>query len=810
MRMSIYTFSKYGKLSLPGSAMLIVLGLILAQPVFCQVNGYVVKGKVVDAVTNQSLLFASVVVAGSNRGTVTNENGDFEITISDEKTTLLISCAGYKAETLNVTKSDSLLAVKLVPVDYLLQEVVVYAGTKKTNGISSAKIENEQVKDLAGMTKDPLRSVQLLPGVSVDNEASNKMNVRGGTSDENLILVNGVEVYDPDHLRELSGVSISIFNIDLVKSIDFSSGGFSVKYGNALSSVMKIDYREGNRNEYKGKVDLSLLDLSGLLEGPIDHNGSFIIGVRKSYLDYLLRITNTPSAVYMGYYDIQGQIDYDLGPLNKLRLDVIVSRDEFSTAPYASYHHYGVYSNIYGKQTLVTQSTTNHTASDALYSNLLLSIKSDNVITGKLAGQSVLYYYGETQNESSTRSENSDFEYSGYDQLWSNNSYQRNLIDNLVVRTLAFNQNISYQASPVLNLDAGVNYKRIQYDDEPNMRQSEVWKSNVDHYPDTAVFVYPPDPTYNDMTVTEASTFSLAGYLQQTLQVGSDLIFNAGIRADYFDMNRETRLAPRASLSYGGPFGITFRAACGVFYEPPSYKQLRSSVASDTNTAFERATHYILGLEKAIGSNMTIRCEFYRKDYSDMVPTFRLSDGDLAYGNRQNNAKGFASGMDLMYNASLGSTHIVVSYSYLVAREKLINSAEGYYPRYTDQTHTLSLAAIFHVSNLWTLEARAFYGSGFAYTPYFGQPDSSAARYVWVEGRKNSAHYPPYQRVDLRVAKVFPLFGNPIEVYLDVMNVLNRKNVFSYSYSYDQNGNLDREANVLFGLIPTLGVNYSF
>lgn len=788
----------------------VVVVIVFGNLLFCNETNKVIRGKVIDELTNQNIISANVIIEGTNTGTITNGNGEFSIASPIGKFNMLISYVGYKTAVVQVNDNDSTLVVKLKPVNLLLQEVSVFAKQKKSEEISSTELQNEQIKDLAGMTKDALRSVQLLPGVSVDNEASAKINVRGGTSDENLVLINGVEVYNPYHLKEVSMASVGIFNIDMVKSIDFSAGGFSAKYGDALSSLTKIDYSEGDRNNYKGKVDLSLVDLSCLVQGPINHNGSFIFGIRKSYLDYLMRITNISSAIYMSYYDIQGQIDYDLSKLNKLKIDIILSKDNAYQNPTNTFSQYGNYEGIQGKNTLVSQLTNQYKNSEEYYSNTMFSINSNNIISGKLTAQTLLSYYNEVENEHEILVENTDFKYSGFPDYWSNNSNNDNLADNLTIRTLTANQDFNYQASPFFNLDAGINYKRIFYDYNSNMIGVHTFKSNVSHFPDTTIFVYPPDPSYNDTANINTPAYSLAGYIQQTLQIEDNMILNAGVRFDYFDMSKQTKYAPRVSVSYLMPLGITLRTAWGIFYQPPSYKQLRSTEASSDNTGFEKASQYIFGLEKKFPNNNDLRVEFYQKYYSDLIPTIRLGDGSLAYGLKQNNAVGYAKGMDIQYTARFNKIDLWFSYGYLVAKEKLINSNQGYYPRYTDQRHTLSAAIIFYPGNEWTINLRGFYGSGYAYTPYAIQYDSTRQINLWVPGDENSNHYPAYERVDLRVSRNFFVYNNPLEVYVDIMNIFNKQNTMSYTYTFDESGRPEIQSKLLFGMIPTLGISYSF
>lgn len=303
----------------------------------------------------------------------------------------------------------------------------------------------------------------------------------------------------------------------------------------------------------------------------------------------------------------------------------------------------------------------------------------------------------------------------------------------------------------------------------------------------------------------------MAAYLQGTLQVEENLILNCGVRLDYFDMNKQTEWAPRASLAYGLPAGITLRAACGVYYQPPIYTQLRSSTPSGNNTGFEKAVHYIVGFEKEIAGNVDAKVEFYDKEYSNLIPTIRLSNGQLSYGNRQNDAVGYARGADAGVSADLGSLGIQVSYGYLDSKEKLVDSTQGYYPRYTDQKNTLSLSVIYRLSGGWSLDMRGFYGSGYAYTPYVYKYDAASALLLsLVPGAENSANYPAYERIDLTTTKGFTLFGNRMQVYLDVMNILNRKNVIMYFYTFSQNASPEVQPTYSFGLVPTMGVSYSF
>ncbi len=151
---------------------------------------------------------------------------------------------------------------------------------------------------------------------------------------------------------------------------------------------------------------------------------------------------------------------------------------------------------------------------------------------------------------------------------------------------------------------------------------------------------------------------------------------------------------------------------------------------------------------------------------------------------------------------------LTFSYGYLVTKEKDSGDV-SYYPRISDQRHTASMAVTWMPGNKWTIYLRAFYGSGYAYTPSYVAVDSATMISRWVEGAKNYGHYPAYERVDVRFAKSFLLFNNPAQVYLDITNLFNRRNIWSYDYTYDRKGNPIAQPLTLLGIIPVIGLSYN-
>lgn len=787
-----------------------LLLLLVPSLVFCREALHMAEGRVIDASTNRGLPSASVLVENTDYHTSTNANGQFGVPLPSSGSRLIVTYVGYKTETIEAVPDRSPIVIRLTPVGYAVSEVTVEAENKMDEIQNSFRLGSAQIKDLAVTLGDPMRSLQTMPGASSDNEMSAQINVRGGTSDENLVLINGAPIYRPYHLNELSMSSVGIFNMDLVKSIRFSAGGWSAKYGNALSSIINVDYKEGNRNHFIGTADLGVTDMSASLQGPINQNGSFIVAARTCYLGYLLQRIKLSQGINAGYYDVQGNIGYDFSASNKLRVTFIDSRDNASQDPTNSTSTAAYPGTIVGKSTLITETTSFMPYDDDNYSTFLLSVNSDNLLSDELISRTSAYYSRGTEHRQLADVIASQATYDTFPGMWSSQSTMLNSSDDLDLERVSLHQELQYQATSFLNFDAGLGVERIWYDYSPKIYESITRTTNTVEFPDTTVSSYLSDDGSTDTVAVVAPSYAVAGYAQETLQILDNLKLNLGVRFDYFDLDKEDKFSPRVGLSYMMPFEIGMSAAWGIYYQLPDYDQLRSSQASAGNTRFQRATHYVLDLEKHFLGVGVLDLDFYQKYYSDLIPAIRSAYGSLSYGDRQNDGVGFAKGMDVAWSMNLKNIDISFSYSYLVAKEKTPGTDEGYYPRITDQRNTASIAVSCDLGDEWIATAKGFYGSGYAYTPSVTRYDSSIMMDVWVESGKNSAHYPPYERVDLRITKTVSIMQNPLRCYLEVTNVLNRRNVLSYDYTYDKDGNPKMEPTLLLGIVPTIGISYTF
>ncbi len=255
--------------------------LFLSSLSFCYSQQFKVSGIVRDANSREALPYANISVKDDAKGVSTNADGEYEINLPKGNYQLLVSYIGYKTETIPVelTNKDIQLEVNLVATGVILQEVSVYSTRGNNNAtVSSSSLQSKEMQEISSVFPDVFRSIQALPGIAVNNEFSAKFNVRGGNYDENLVLVNGTQVYEPFHIKEADNASVGIFNIDLMKKVNLITGGFSAEYGDRLSSVLDIEYREGNKERQTGSATLSLIHLDAVLEGPLGSHANYILG----------------------------------------------------------------------------------------------------------------------------------------------------------------------------------------------------------------------------------------------------------------------------------------------------------------------------------------------------------------------------------------------------------------------------------------------------------------------------------------------------------------------------------------------------
>jgi hypothetical protein len=297
-----------------------------------------IQGKVLDADIKAPLIGANVVLRGTHLGAATDLNGNFVVKkVPVGSYALQFDYIGYE----RVTKADIIVrSERITSVQAELKmSAVETEGVSVTAGYfsddedqptSSVNFSHEEIRRAPGSAGDVSRIVISLPSLAKVNDQSNNLIVRGGNPIENTFFIDNIEIPNINHFphQGASGGPIGILNVDFIQDVNFYTGGFSVLYGDKLSSIMDIKFREGNRSEFDAQLDLNFGGFGGVAEGPIFNNkGSWLFSARRSYLDFVVDVFDVGSTIAPVYGDIQGKLVYDFNPNHKLILLSIFADD---------------------------------------------------------------------------------------------------------------------------------------------------------------------------------------------------------------------------------------------------------------------------------------------------------------------------------------------------------------------------------------------------------------------------------------------------------------------------------------------------
>ena len=801
---------------------------MLAFSIICySANTYTISGIVRDGSTKDPLAYVNIMVRGTTTGTSTDAEGKFLLDLPAGTYSLRCSLVGYKASFTELSvQNNTRLQIEMNSLDVCLQDVTIYSSRindSQQEEVSALSLESDGIKQSTSLEADVLRSVQMLPGVSSNNELSAKFDVHGGDANENLVLINGSQVYEPYHVKEASNVSIGIFDADMIKTMDLITGGYSARYGDRMSSVLNIEYREGSKERLQGQASVSMTDFGGLCECPIGENGSFILGVRQSYLQYLKNMMGVAEQIHPSFYDVQGVLAYHLAPQHKISLKFIHAGDLFIQDPIID--NWSTYNPTYhdpsGNIGPLSQSQSDSTEMHAQYYSSMIALQSIDFLSSDVMLKTEVSYYDQRDAEHSGELEPymSQFQTGRFKGFY-RGVYNRLYNNDLRIQTMELNSSVEIQAASILGIKAGARYQPIFYDrkyfDKRTYEEltNYTYKSNT--YPDTLYTVQDFSPAASDLDTIHTHTYKVGGYIENILQFGEHIILNVGGRVDYFDLNKDLTWSPRVLFAYKINDALTLRGAWGHYYQSPVPDQLLSSVASDTNTQSQRAIHYVLGAEynyvlnSETHSFLKLKLVGIYKTYDNLISAVFSTYNESVQYSKKNDAVGRAKGLDVFVMYSQPGFSGWLSYSLLNAEQRMLVDTLGYFPRGTDQRHTIASVATIGLGSAWGLSLRFTYGSGYPYTPSVGVFDSSRNQWDWIMAKPNSATMPAYRRVDMRISKEFTLFGISASAFLDVSNLFNFKNIQTYNYTYDSNGQPMIEEIKLWPILPTLGMTVKF
>ncbi len=716
-----------------------------------------------------NLPIENVNITSLGKGTSTNADGFYVLQItSDTKTTITFTHLGHQ----NVVLQDIILTANetfefnpVLKVDtYQIDGVTVtYNGKKNIQGITN--ISPKEIRQIPGANAGVENILKLLPGVSSNNELSTQYSVRGGNYDENLVYVNEIEVYRPFLIRSGQQEGLSFVNSNMVQDVSFSSGGFQAKYGDKLSSVLDITYK--NPTQYSAQIDVSLLGVSGTLETLSKNKKlSSISGIRYRNNSLLVNSQQTQSNFNPTFVDVQHYSTYKLS--NKLQLNFLgnLGINDYQNEPLNRRTNFGTINN---PKTLAVQyqgreNSKFNTALGALKTNyfvnedLTLKLISSIYHTTEEEYSDVIASYELGQLDSETQINNQTVRGIG-----SQFNRARNDLDALIF-------NIEHKgkySKTTKTVDWGIKYTHEDIRDQ--VRESEFIDS-------LGFFVRPPLPEFVNNQPQEPFTGDLVPYeglsalnfvktnrISAYLQFSENrtvkehnVYYNIGIRAHNWSIsgqniksNSQTVFSPGAQLAIKPNWqkDMLFRVSGGIYHQPPFYRELRDAAGEiQSNVKAQKAAHFVVGNEYSFllwNRPFTLESEGYYKKLTNVNP-YTLEDVRIRYA-ATNNAKAYAYGAELRLNgAFVPGTESWVSIGYLKTEENINN--RGYISRPTDQRLKFGILFQDYVPTIPNLKMylNLVYNTGVP-----GGSPSYADPYIFQRRLRD------YKRADLGISHIF-------------------------------------------------------
>ena len=729
-------------------------------------------------------------------GTVSDLRGHYSLTVASRDSVVIVySMLGYQTRKrlLRNPRGNITLNVTLPNSNYELGEVTITESRRQTSTTTQLDLKDTRLTpDASGGSIESFIATQA--GVSSNNELSSQYNVRGGSFDENIVYVNGVEVYRPLLIRSGQQEGLSFINPDMVESIGFSAGGYEAKYGDKMASVLDITYKKPKR--FEGTASVSLLGGNAYV-GFATKKFSMINGVRyktnryllgsletkgeydPNYVDYQTYLTYSPSKRWeIGFIGNFSQNSYQFQPEDRTtKFGTLESLKEFRV--YFDGQEKDLFRTYFGSFNLTHRFNKSH--------DLTLQVsafKTKEEETYDIMGQYWLNSLDETTEDGEASS----------DQTLGIGTYMEHARNYLTANVQSYSLTGNHEIKRH-RIKWGLELKAEKINEK--LRE---WEMR-----DSAGYSLPNNNSqsvnliYNLSSQNKISSKRYSFYVQDTYKFSSGIglvTLIGGIRGSYWDWNKEFIFSPRASAALIPSFNdrFTFRAATGLYYQAPFYKEFRDTtnvggnaiVTLNRNIKSQQSVHFVLAGDytfRAMNRPFKFTAEIYYKLLNNLVP-YNVDNVRISYYGR-NMSHGYAMGIDMkLFGEFVPGTDSWLSFSLMQTKEKINGK---WVPRPTDQRYSISFyfTDYFPRSDRWKMSLKATFADGLP----FGPPHTGREEAVFRS--------PAYKRVDIGMSyrlldnedksnhkPVWRSFRN-IWLGIDEFNLLDIHNVNSYYWITD-------------------------
>ena len=777
--------------------------LLLFNSSYSQV---VLTGHIEEEGSGERLPYSNVYVSELEIGSSANENGYFTL-VGEIKSgmTLRASYVGYKTQNIILTDDmlNGNLVISLTALTSTLNEVVVSTESSKflqaSAEISNHRMSVQQISLMPSIGEvDIFRSLQLLPGVSATNENSSGLYVRGGQPQENLVLLDGIKVYNVDHFFGF----FSAFNANAIKSVDLYKGAFPSKYGGRLSSVIDLTGKVGSFNEVKGGLNVNLLSASGSIEIPFLDKFSFFATGRRSFTDIL------QTSFFEKIYD-QFDPDDDIENLDpwvpnfnffdlNAKLSYKPTSDDLITFSFYS-----------GEDNLVETSDTRRFQYPNFGDIDEIEIRGDLDRISRWGNNGYSFKWSRQWNPKFFNSLN--ISYSQYYNYQDDSYFVNAIIPDL--------DSTIFDLSVILDQDNKVEDFTARYDAELLSGKNNKFEIGLEFTRSDIDYLFVRDDTLSIIDNSQLSDLYSA-YISYNLTSVKNLNLKVGLRASRYELTKENYLAPRFQLDYEFIKNVKIKLGYGVHNQ--FVKQIigenvtsRSrdfwQLSDDSDINVGESTHYIAGLSYE-NSSWLIDAELFYKDIKN-ITEFSLRFQNTNLNSLFFNGDGEVKGFETLVQKKIDKYTGWISYTYIDAENifPLLNYGDPF-PAPNTQKNEFKIFNNYEI-NGWNFSLNFIYGSGKAFTePSYNYNitllDESELNYIGV-GPKNGSLLPDYHRLDLSVHHIFNIQKSKGDIGVSIFNLYNKINTWYYEYNFDQRP-YARQTKKYLGLVPNVSFKLTF
>ena len=788
--------------------------VLLCLPAMAQKR--TLSGYVMDAASKETLIGATVFDKNSGKGCATNSYGFYTLTLDQGQVDLQVSYVGYTQQNQTINLKENLNLNFMLETSTTLDEVVVEATratvSARSPQMSVVELPVQQIKSIPTLfgEADVLKAIQLLPGVQNGSEGSAGMYVRGGGPDENLLLLDGVPVYNVNHMLGF----FSVFNPDALKNVTLYKGSFPAHFGGRLSSVVDIRMKEGDMQKYHGNASLGLISSKFNFEGPIVKDKlSFNLSYRRTYSDLLMKPAmwilgaqldlNKLKAGYY-FYDLNAKLNWKISDKDRLYLSFYTGDDD-------------IYLGVkYMDYTTMGMQYTDYLGFDWKWGNKVAALRWNHVMSQKLFMDASINYTQYRHNLGVEMTEKMEYLPTGDK---SENLFE--MVYKSGINDLTAKVDFDYHPLPNHEIRFGGNYTyHIFRPEVQSMKMVEGETPAID-------------------TITGAPNVyahETALYAEDNMTFGDIFRLNAGLHYSTFTVEGKTYHSLQPRLSTSVMLASNFSIKAGYAYMTQYVHLLSNSSLSlptdlwvpvTKNIVPMNAHQWSVGAFYEMPRLFDISIEGYYKTMDNLL---EYKDGASFFGSSERwdqkvcMGRGWAYGIELLVQRSFGKTTGWIGYTWAHSNRQFdregqtINSGKVFPAKY-DRRHDISITVQHKFNDKVDVSGTWVFSSGNCGTLgtqlYEGFPDSWGYLNTIQALERNNFRLGNYHRLDLGANFHIPSKTGTTTINVSVYNIYNHNNPFLVYTDYIYNeatGELDKKLMQvsIFPIIPSVSISYKF